>query len=107
MLSPDLLITFLIATVIFAAVPGPAMLYAAARTMAGGRSAGLMAAFDFGASPRRPQIISGSRSVEGASGTVSSPSPVIYSTYGLALVLVGAVVTVAAVARSPVTRGSS
>ena len=44
MLSPDLLLTFLAATVIFAAVPGPAMLYAAARTMAGGRAAGLMAA---------------------------------------------------------------
>jgi threonine/homoserine/homoserine lactone efflux protein len=42
--SPDLLLAFLAATVIFAAVPGPAMLYAAARTMAGGRAAGLMAA---------------------------------------------------------------
>ncbi|MCW6512488.1 LysE family translocator [Lichenifustis flavocetrariae] len=35
---------FLVTTCIFACIPGPAMLYAAARTMAGGRRAGLMAA---------------------------------------------------------------
>ena len=40
----DSLLTFLAAVVIFAAVPGPAMLYTAARTLAGGREAGLMAA---------------------------------------------------------------
>ncbi|WP_026785038.1 LysE family translocator [Pleomorphomonas koreensis] len=41
----DLLITFFLSTALFAFVPGPAMLYAAARTLAGGRRAGLMAAF--------------------------------------------------------------
>ncbi|MGB6118066.1 MAG: LysE family translocator [Mesorhizobium sp.] len=41
--STDLLITFFITTAIFAYIPGPAMLYAAARTLAGGRWAGLMA----------------------------------------------------------------
>ena len=40
----DSLLTFLAAVVIFAAVPGPALLYTAARTLAGGREAGLMAA---------------------------------------------------------------
>lgn len=40
----DLLIAFLVSTALFAFVPGPAMLYAAARTLAGGRRAGLMAA---------------------------------------------------------------
>lgn len=40
----DLLITFFVSTALFAFVPGPAMLYAAARTLAGGRRAGLMAA---------------------------------------------------------------
>lgn len=40
----DLLITFFASTALFAFVPGPAMLYAAARTLAGGRRAGLMAA---------------------------------------------------------------
>jgi threonine/homoserine/homoserine lactone efflux protein len=40
----DLLLTFLAAVVLFAVVPGPAMLYTAARTLAGGREAGLMAA---------------------------------------------------------------
>jgi threonine/homoserine/homoserine lactone efflux protein len=39
----DLLITFFITTALFAFLPGPAMLYVAARTMAGGRRAGLMA----------------------------------------------------------------
>ncbi len=41
----DLLIAFFVSTALFAFVPGPAMLYAAARTLAGGRRAGLMAAF--------------------------------------------------------------
>jgi len=40
----DLLITFLVSAALFAFIPGPAMLYAAARTLAGGRRAGLMAA---------------------------------------------------------------
>lgn len=40
----DHLAPFLIATLLFAAFPGPALLYTAARTMAGGRRAGLMAA---------------------------------------------------------------
>jgi threonine/homoserine/homoserine lactone efflux protein len=39
----DILFAFVVTTAIFAFVPGPAMLYAAARTMAGGRKAGLMA----------------------------------------------------------------
>jgi threonine/homoserine/homoserine lactone efflux protein len=39
----ELLLTFLVTTVIFASVPGPAMFYAAARTLAGGRRSGLMA----------------------------------------------------------------
>ena len=38
------LIAFLVTTAFYAAIPGPAMLYAAARTVAMGRSAGLMAA---------------------------------------------------------------
>jgi threonine/homoserine/homoserine lactone efflux protein len=41
--SVDLLLTFIVTTAIFAFVPGPAMLYAAARTLAGGRVAGFMA----------------------------------------------------------------
>lgn len=41
----DLLIAFVVSTALFAFVPGPAMLYAAARTLADGRRAGLMAAF--------------------------------------------------------------
>lgn len=41
--SLDLLLAFAVTTAIFAFIPGPAMLYAAARTMAGGRTAGLMA----------------------------------------------------------------
>ena len=44
MSSPNLLLAFVAASLVFAAVPGPAMLYAAARTLAGGRSAGLSAA---------------------------------------------------------------
>jgi threonine/homoserine/homoserine lactone efflux protein len=40
----DLLMTFFVSTALFAFVPGPAMLYAAARTLADGRRAGLMAA---------------------------------------------------------------
>ncbi|MFB2550581.1 LysE family translocator [Ensifer soli] len=39
----DTLIAFVATTAAFAFIPGPAMLYAAARTMAGGRRAGLMA----------------------------------------------------------------
>jgi threonine/homoserine/homoserine lactone efflux protein len=39
----DILLAFVVTTAIFAFIPGPAMLYAAARTMAGGREAGLMA----------------------------------------------------------------
>ena len=39
----ELLITFLVTTAIFAYIPGPAMLYAAAQTLARGRKAGLMA----------------------------------------------------------------
>lgn len=42
--SHELLIAFAVTTAIFAYIPGPAMLYAAARTVAGGRSSGLMAA---------------------------------------------------------------
>lgn len=42
--STGLLISFLITTAVFAYIPGPAMLYAAARTMARGRRSGLMAA---------------------------------------------------------------
>jgi threonine/homoserine/homoserine lactone efflux protein len=39
----DILLALVVTTAIFAFIPGPAMLYAAARTMAGGREAGLMA----------------------------------------------------------------
>ncbi|HSU04686.1 MAG TPA: LysE family translocator [Acetobacteraceae bacterium] len=42
--SSHLLWPFLLATLVFAAIPGPAILYIAARTLAGGRHAGLMAA---------------------------------------------------------------
>lgn len=42
--STELLVAFFATTAIFAYIPGPAMLYAAARTVAGGRSSGLMAA---------------------------------------------------------------
>lgn len=41
--SSELLLAFAAATAIFTLMPGPAMLYAAARTVAGGRRAGLMA----------------------------------------------------------------
>lgn len=41
--SLELLITFFITTAVFAYIPGPAMLYAAAQTMARGRRGGLMA----------------------------------------------------------------
>jgi threonine/homoserine/homoserine lactone efflux protein len=41
--SGELLAAFLLTTAVFAYVPGPAMLYAAAQTMARGRFAGLMA----------------------------------------------------------------
>ncbi|NLS72308.1 LysE family translocator [Bradyrhizobium brasilense] len=39
----ELYLAFAITTATFALIPGPAMLYAAARTLAGGRCAGLMA----------------------------------------------------------------
>ncbi len=42
--SYELLIAFAVTTAIFAYIPGPAMLYATARTVAGGRSSGMMAA---------------------------------------------------------------
>jgi alpha-beta hydrolase superfamily lysophospholipase len=41
--SPDILFAFLVTTAVFAYIPGPAMLYAAAQTVARGRTAGLMA----------------------------------------------------------------
>ena len=41
--SFELLTAFFITTALFAYIPGPAMLYAAAQTMARGRFAGLMA----------------------------------------------------------------
>jgi len=40
----DSFLTFLAATLLFAYIPGPALLYAAAQTVAGGRRAGLTAA---------------------------------------------------------------
>lgn len=43
MASIEILAAFLLTTAVFAIVPGPAMLYAAARTVAGGRRSGLMA----------------------------------------------------------------
>ncbi|CCV15747.1 LysE family translocator [Mesorhizobium sp. STM 4661] len=43
--SSELLIAFFATTAIFAYIPGPAMLYAAAQTMARGRWSGLTAAF--------------------------------------------------------------
>ncbi len=42
--SYDILIAFAVATALFAYMPGPALLYTAAQTMARGRRAGLMAA---------------------------------------------------------------
>lgn len=44
MLSLNLWIPFGVATLIFACVPGPAILYMTAQTLAYGRNAGLMAA---------------------------------------------------------------
>ncbi|HTV68844.1 MAG TPA: LysE family translocator [Rhizobiaceae bacterium] len=41
--STELLIAFFVTTAVFAYIPGPAMLYAAAQTMARGRFAGMMA----------------------------------------------------------------
>lgn len=41
--STDMLIAFFITTAVFAFIPGPAMLYVAARTLAADRRAGLMA----------------------------------------------------------------
>jgi threonine/homoserine/homoserine lactone efflux protein len=41
--SPDILLAFFVTTAVFAYIPGPAMLYAAAQTVARGRTAGLMA----------------------------------------------------------------
>jgi threonine/homoserine/homoserine lactone efflux protein len=41
--SSELFVAFLVTTAVFAFIPGPAMLYAAARTLAGGRWSGLMA----------------------------------------------------------------
>lgn len=41
--STELLLAFFATTAIFACIPGPAMLYAAARTLADGRRAGLLA----------------------------------------------------------------
>ncbi len=43
MASYELLAAFLVTTALFAYVPGPAMLYTIAQTMARGRAAGLMA----------------------------------------------------------------
>lgn len=42
--SADILLAFFVTTAIFAYMPGPAMLYATAQTLARGRTAGLMAA---------------------------------------------------------------
>ena len=39
----ETLLAFMVTTAVFAFIPGPAMLYAAAQTMAGGRRSGLMA----------------------------------------------------------------
>ena len=44
MVSTELFFAFLTTTALFAMIPGPAMLFAAAQTMAGGRLSGLMAA---------------------------------------------------------------
>lgn len=44
MASTEILITFAVATALFAYFPGPALLYTAAQTLARGRRAGLMAA---------------------------------------------------------------
>jgi threonine/homoserine/homoserine lactone efflux protein len=42
--NPDLLLPFALATLTFAVMPGPALLYAAAQTLARGRRGGMMAA---------------------------------------------------------------
>jgi threonine/homoserine/homoserine lactone efflux protein len=39
----NILFAFLVTTSVFAFIPGPAMLYVAARTIAAGRTAGMMA----------------------------------------------------------------
>lgn len=44
MASSDLLITFVFTTLIFAYIPGPAMIYTTAQTLSRGRRSGLMAA---------------------------------------------------------------
>ncbi len=41
--SIEILLAFMATTAVFAFIPGPAMLYAAARTLAGGRMSGMMA----------------------------------------------------------------
>jgi threonine/homoserine/homoserine lactone efflux protein len=43
MSSPQLFLTFIVTTALFAYMPGPAMLYAAAQTIARGRRSGMMA----------------------------------------------------------------
>ena len=43
MVSLEILTTFLITTFIFAYIPGPAMLYTAAQTLAKGQKSGFMA----------------------------------------------------------------
>jgi threonine/homoserine/homoserine lactone efflux protein len=45
--SADLLLPFLVASALFACLPGPGMLYAAAQTLAGGRRAGWWSAAGF------------------------------------------------------------
>ncbi|MEQ8395388.1 LysE family translocator [Thalassobaculum sp.] len=45
--SSDLLIPFFLASMVFACVPGPGMLYAAAQTLASGRQAGWLSALGF------------------------------------------------------------
>ena len=45
MASTDILIAFALATLVFAAYPGPALLYTIAQTLGRGRKAGLFAAF--------------------------------------------------------------
>src|SRR3546814_736284 len=45
--SADLLIPFFLASAVFACVPGPSMLYAAARTLASGRRVGWWSALGF------------------------------------------------------------
>ncbi|MBZ8134402.1 LysE family translocator [Afifella sp. IM 167] len=45
--SSDLLVPFFLASAVFACVPGPGMLYAAAQTLAGGRRAGWLSCLGF------------------------------------------------------------